>query len=110
MYLWTGRAVEKWITAARPALPGRGSLGVHMRTELSTVQPVSSVIPATAWPLTFCLSGRTYPELARIMRACAPSPAAVVAVGRQSGAIYRHPLDINKGADSTLDCEPISHA
>ena len=56
--------MEKWITGARPALPGRGLSAVHMRTELSTVQLVSSVIPATAWPLTFCFSGVADAQLA----------------------------------------------
>ena len=45
--LWTNGAVEKWITMKTSAFAEPEASAVHKRNEVSTVQPVSSVIPAT---------------------------------------------------------------
>ena len=56
--LWTSRAVEKWITAKKPACEIGPAAAVHKRTEVSTAQPVSSVIPATVMPADLLLFRR----------------------------------------------------
>src|SRR5215472_6829092 len=43
-------AVEKWITTKMPTLPRSEAWRAHKRREVSTVQPVSSVITAADMP------------------------------------------------------------
>lgn len=56
--LWTSGAVEKWITVKKPALPSQVASAVHKRNEISAVQLVSSVIPATSMPADLLLSSQ----------------------------------------------------
>ena len=79
-----------------------------MRTELSTVQPVNSVIPAAAWPLTFCFSGVADAQVSSDLReylagyGCNGAlTAAIVAVG-DTLRNYAADATVRRGAEGPV--------